>query len=395
MSKAASGPMKTTIAQPGLTLAACWLIVRRDGVLKAYTEFDQDLLVNLGDGNGLVTYIAAAGFDRTAIKSTNTMAVANLNVIGLFDPDEITRNDVIAGKYDMAEVKIFMVNWTNLSQGIIRFHRGHLGQIAMKETSFEAELRGLLQRYSDELLPVYTSGCRADLGDQIGFSPSIHGCKVRVNPPVWLATTAYTVKPVRDGGLGSVVKPTVYNDRQFNCTTAGTSGATEPSWNLTIGGTTSDGSVVWTTDQAKTIETTVDVVTDNGNFTVAYAGDAPDDFLLEGLAQFQNGNNSGLNMEIKSWGLTGKAIKLFLPMPLDIVGASESNLLLEDDSGDGLLLEDGSGILLLEAGDIVHLRAGCIKTVPACQAHDNIFNYKGEPYIPGAKVIFRTPKASG
>lgn len=35
----------------------------------------------------------------------------------------------------------------------------------------------------------------------------------------------------------------------FKCTTAGTTGSSEPSWNTTIGGTTSDGTAVWTAEK--------------------------------------------------------------------------------------------------------------------------------------------------
>jgi hypothetical protein len=58
----------------------------------------------------------------------------------------------------------------------------------------------------------------------------------------WAASTVYA--------LGQYVRQsaavTVGNERVFKCTTAGTSGASEPAWNLTGGATTADGTVVWT-----------------------------------------------------------------------------------------------------------------------------------------------------
>lgn len=61
-----------------------------------------------------------------------------------------------------------------------------------------------------------------------------------VTPSVqWAASTAYSV--------GDMVRPSTSNNRVFRCTTAGTSGASEPTWDTTIGNTTNDGSVVWTT----------------------------------------------------------------------------------------------------------------------------------------------------
>lgn len=47
--------------------------------------------------------------------------------------------------------------------------------------------------------------------------------------------------------LGDIVVPTSPNGYQYKCTTAGTTDVSEPSpWGTTMGGTTADGSVVWT-----------------------------------------------------------------------------------------------------------------------------------------------------
>lgn len=56
----------------------------------------------------------------------------------------------------------------------------------------------------------------------------------------WQASTAYTLgqKVVATSGFTTVV---------FECTTAGTSGGTEPTWDGTVGNTTADGTVTWTT----------------------------------------------------------------------------------------------------------------------------------------------------
>lgn len=58
----------------------------------------------------------------------------------------------------------------------------------------------------------------------------------------WAASTAYTVGQYRR----QLATPAVGNERVFRCTTAGTSGGTEPTWTLTNNGTTNDGTVVWT-----------------------------------------------------------------------------------------------------------------------------------------------------
>lgn len=54
--------------------------------------------------------------------------------------------------------------------------------------------------------------------------------------PEWLALTAYALNVIRRGA----------NGLNFQCTTLGTSGATEPTWNTIVAATTADGTVVWT-----------------------------------------------------------------------------------------------------------------------------------------------------
>ncbi|MBW2559387.1 MAG: hypothetical protein JRE40_00885 [Deltaproteobacteria bacterium] len=55
----------------------------------------------------------------------------------------------------------------------------------------------------------------------------------------WVAATAYTV--------GDFVSPTTKNGYRYECTTAGTSGGTEPAtWGTTAGGETNDNGTKWT-----------------------------------------------------------------------------------------------------------------------------------------------------
>jgi len=60
------------------------------------------------------------------------------------------------------------------------------------------------------------------------------------NSSGWAATTAYTA----DQRVVAVATP--LTNRIFECTTGGTSGAAEPTWDTTPGNTTADGTAVWT-----------------------------------------------------------------------------------------------------------------------------------------------------
>lgn len=59
-----------------------------------------------------------------------------------------------------------------------------------------------------------------------------------IDPDAWLASTAYA--------LGEAVRPTTRNGFAYECTTAGTSGGSEPTWPTTPGNTVNDGTAVWT-----------------------------------------------------------------------------------------------------------------------------------------------------
>lgn len=63
----------------------------------------------------------------------------------------------------------------------------------------------------------------------------------RVEPTTydeWEASTAYAA--------GDLVFPVIRNGHYYEVTTAGTSGADEPAWPMTNGGTVVDGTVTWT-----------------------------------------------------------------------------------------------------------------------------------------------------
>lgn len=360
--KTVSPELAAHLSGAALTLATCWKVARRDGAVLGFTSHDRDLVFDLADGDGAVTYIAASGFTRSNISIVAGFAADNLDVAGVLESAAITAADLRAGRYDFAEIKVFEVNYADLGQGALKLRRGQVGQVRAEGTMFVAELRGLTDRYAQEIGEIYSPSCRAALGDA--------RCKVRLCPPVWAAATAYTIPQAGDAGTGSVVRPSAFNDRQFRCVQAGTSGSSEPAWTLTLGGQTSDGGVIWQSERALTIEAAVASVTDNRSFTLTYTGDAPDALLTGGLVTFTGDAspqplNLGLKMEVKSWVLSSRTLTLFLPMAFDIA-----------------------------PGDSVTVAAGCGKSLGVCRdTFDNLLNFRGEPYVPGNDLLFRTPDA--
>ena len=75
--------------------------------------------------------------------------------------------------------------------------------------------------------------------------------------PTWQATTAYL--------LGNDVKSVSSNGFVYQCTTAGTSGSTEPTWPISgFGSTVVDGTIVWTLVSAHHPKTEVTLALTSG-----------------------------------------------------------------------------------------------------------------------------------
>ena len=285
--KSISSALASHLAGVATTLASCWKIKRRDGVVLGFTSHDRNLIFDLGDGDGSLSYKAATGFNRSNIENSTDFAADNLDVEGILSSDAITVSDLRAGRYDFAEVRIFDVNYKDLSQGALRLRRGYIGEVRREGERFVGELRGLLQAFEQELVELYSPACRADLFDG--------RCKLDPGP--------------------------------------------------------------------FTLPLEIDTVIDRRSFSVVYGGS--EDFFAGSLAHFTGGANAGLKFEIKEWDLPARQVTLFLPMPFNAV-----------------------------AGDNLDLRAGCDKTLTTCRDRfSNVQNFRGEPYVPGNDLFFRTPNA--
>ena len=156
------------------TLAVCWRVERRDGVLILGTEHDRDLTIAAGGSPGnpyAGTYLARAGITGSSVRSTSDMSVDNLEVEGAVNTGDLTLvdlspADIEAGLFDDATVTLFMVNWQAPDDGQIVLRTGNIGEIRRTaECQYRTELRGLAQRLTQKLLRTYGSSCDAELGD--------------------------------------------------------------------------------------------------------------------------------------------------------------------------------------------------------------------------------------
>ena len=147
------------LAQETTTLATCWSITRKDGMVLYFTDHDRDITV------GGHAYLAASGMSASAVTSQMGLTVDNLEFDGMLSADVIAEADILAGRYDHAEIRVCMVNYADPAMGTLELKTGWLGEITLRGGQFVAEMRGLTSRLQQVIGDVYTSTCRAQFGD--------------------------------------------------------------------------------------------------------------------------------------------------------------------------------------------------------------------------------------
>ncbi len=134
-------------------------ITRTDGVVVGVTDHDVNLLV---DGT---VYYAEGGMTEKMFSAQTDMKAAENTVLGVLSCASIAEEDLKAGLYDHARVDVSLCNWNDLSQGILVLQRGWLGEVVLKEGSYQATYMGLCDCLQRQIGQVYTPECRFDLGD--------------------------------------------------------------------------------------------------------------------------------------------------------------------------------------------------------------------------------------
>lgn len=141
------------------SLAFCWRIERRDGVVLGFTTHDRDLLIA-----GL-RYRAAPGMLPSAIALSDGFDPGGIDVQGALTSDAIRAGDLAAGRWDGAAVRIFMIDWEQPDGERILLARGTLGDVSVSGSSFSAELRGPAAALDAPVVEQTSPECRAQLGD--------------------------------------------------------------------------------------------------------------------------------------------------------------------------------------------------------------------------------------
>lgn len=184
--KSLSPALAAHLAEDCTTLAYLLKMTRTDGVIRAYTNHDADLVV------GGVTYKADGAFNPSALASSSALSTDNLALSGMVSAADITAEDLVAGRYDQARCDLFVCNWSDVSQGALQLRRGWIGAVKLQSGQYQAQFLGLHDRLQHSIGDYYTATCRHALGDG--------GCTV--------ALASYTVI----GSVTASVDTTTFHD---------------------------------------------------------------------------------------------------------------------------------------------------------------------------------------
>lgn len=157
--KTISPALLTHIADNVTTMAYLWKAIRQDGEIFAFTSHDEPITF---DG---ITYEASTGFLPSAVATNSGLAVDDVELEGILESPSITSDDLVAGRWDGAEIQLYKVNYKSLADGAIYLRRGWLGEVRAGKVSFVAELRGLAQKLQQQIGQNYSPSCRASFCD--------------------------------------------------------------------------------------------------------------------------------------------------------------------------------------------------------------------------------------
>lgn len=174
-----SPALQEALASGATTLARCWTLRRRDGVVLGFTDHDRDL-----DVAGVV-HAAGTGLEGSDMHAELGFAIGGGEVTGALASPGLVESDLAAGLWDDASVELWLVDWQAPAARVL-LDVGTIGEVRRAEGAFVAEMRGLGHRLDQPRGRLFQACCDADLGDA---RCGIDLADARWSATGWVATT--------------------------------------------------------------------------------------------------------------------------------------------------------------------------------------------------------------
>jgi uncharacterized phage protein (TIGR02218 family) len=160
--RATPAPLLAHMALGTTTLALLIKLTRTDGTVLAVTTHDQDITYPPGGG---LLYSAVLGMDASAMQAEAQLNVDNLETKGFLAYLGVSEAEIAAGLWDYCDVRIYRVNYADLSMGDEKLIRGWIGTVSHGRGEFTSEVRSLAQKLQSRVGELVTDTCKADLYD--------------------------------------------------------------------------------------------------------------------------------------------------------------------------------------------------------------------------------------
>lgn len=189
---------RTWFAEPLETVAMFWRVLRCDGVTFGFTTHDRDLWF---DG---VLHLASPGMVPSSIRRTADFEPDSVEVQGALSHDAIAAEDLAAGCFDRAQVRIGVVDWESGESTVL--YAGTIGTVSQQDGQFSADLTSRKAELLRDPVPRTSPACRAEFcGPGCNLNPQRFTSEVRlvaIDPETNAATFDQTMYPtLHTGGI--------------------------------------------------------------------------------------------------------------------------------------------------------------------------------------------------
>lgn len=154
--------LTTHVAQPATTLARMLRLDLVDGTTLALTDHNKALSFDLGDGSA--SYLPDTGIIPSDLALSVGFTVDDMEIEGPIN-DTVTRTAVLGGRFDDAVVRLFVVNWRDLSLGAAKLLKGYVVQAAVEGDRFKLTVHSETTKFAQTIGRVISAYCDADFGD--------------------------------------------------------------------------------------------------------------------------------------------------------------------------------------------------------------------------------------
>ncbi len=170
----------------------------RNGVSVGLTDHDRDIPgVLIGDGSDALDYYAGMAILPTQLELTLGTGVDDIDVTGIIDDEVFTRARLLGGTYANATVKLFEVNWKDLSMGVIPYMKGLTAKVNMDEDEFKLIVQSETTKLAQTKGRIISPYCDAVFGDS--------RCTKIIPPLAATVTAAYNNRQVEFSYTGEFI----------------------------------------------------------------------------------------------------------------------------------------------------------------------------------------------